>query len=199
MSWTALVPFKPAGERKTRLADTLSAEERDNLAEQLFAHVLAVLGDVPRLTSVMVLSQVRPSHWPGPWRADSGLGLNRELQAARVGVAGPVMVLHSDLPLLAIADVTRLIDSAERGGLAIAPDRHGSGTNAIAIADQRVFDFTFGVDSYRLHRRQAGPGWRFVAVPGLAIDIDTPEDLALAVGRGFCPAFRQATAGVSRL
>ena len=109
------------------------------------------------------------------------------------------MVLHSDLPLLAVPDVTRLIESAESSGLAIAPDRHGSGTNAIAIADQRLFDFSFGADSYRLHRQQAGPGWRLVASPGLAIDIDTPDDLALATARGFCPAFRHATAGVSRL
>jgi hypothetical protein len=27
-----------------------------------------------------------------------------------------------------------------------------------------------------------------VPAPGLAIDIDTPADLALAVARGFCPA-----------
>ncbi len=194
MSWTALVPFKPAGERKTRLADMLSPEQRDSLAEQLFAHVLAVLGEVPWVTSVVVLSQVRPSHWAGPWRADTGMGLNGELQAARADIAGPLMVLHSDLPLLAVADVTRLIESAERGGLAIAPDRHGTGTNAIAIADERPFAFSFGADSYRLHRQQLSSGWRMVPASGLAIDIDTPADLTLATARGFCPAFLDATA-----
>jgi 2-phospho-L-lactate guanylyltransferase len=199
MNWTAVVPFKPAGERKTRLADALSAAERDDLAEQLFAHVLGVLAEVPRVTSIMVLSQRRPPRWTGAWRADSGLGLNGELQAARADIAGAIVVLHSDLPLVSAADVTRLIDSAERGGLAIAPDRHGSGTNAIAITDQRPFAFSFGVDSYRLHRQQAGPGWRLVAAPGFAIDIDTPDDLALATARGFCPAFLRATAEVSRL
>jgi 2-phospho-L-lactate guanylyltransferase len=189
MNWTAIVPFKPAGERKTRLADTLSPEQRDGLAEQLFAHVLAILGDSPQIASVFVLSRVRPPHRTGAWRADSGLGLNPELQAARAEIAGPVVVLHSDLPLLAAHDVTRLTDSAAPGGLAIAPDRFVSGTNAVAIADQRPFDFAFGADSFRLHRQQAGPGWRLVPTPGLAIDIDTPEDLALAAARGFCPAF----------
>lgn len=198
MSWTAIIPFKPAGERKTRLADMLSAGERDGLAEQLFAHVLAVLGDAPEVGSVVVLSQAKPPLWPGPWREDSGLGLNRELEAARAAVSGPVMVLHSDLPLLAGHDVARLVGAAETGGLAIAPDRLLSGTNAIAIADRRPFDFAFGPDSFRLHRERAGHGWRLAAAPGLAIDIDTPEDLALAVARGFCPAFRRATAGVSR-
>jgi len=188
MSWTAIVPFKPAGERKTRLADSLSAKQREKLAEQLFAHVLRVLGEAPRLASITVLSQIKPAHWAGPWRADSGLGLNPELQAARSDIAGPMLVLHSDLPLLGLNDVTRLIDAAEATGFAIAPDRHGSGTNAIAIADQRPFAFSFGADSYRLHRRQIVSHWRMVPAPGLAIDIDTPADLALAVARGFCPA-----------
>jgi 2-phospho-L-lactate guanylyltransferase len=76
VSWTAIVPFKPAGERKTRLADTLSAAERDGLAEQLFAHVLAVLHEAPAVSSVIVLSQARPSDWSGRWRADSGLSGN---------------------------------------------------------------------------------------------------------------------------
>jgi 2-phospho-L-lactate guanylyltransferase len=188
MSWTAVVPFKPAGERKTRLADTLSAGQREALAEQLFAHVLAVLGEEPRVTSIMVLSQVRPSHWAGTWRADTGMGLNAELEAARSDISGSMLVLHSDLPLLITANVAQLVDAAEATGFAIAPDRHGSGTNAIAIADQRPFTFRFGADSYRLHRRQIISHWRMVPAPGLAIDIDTPADLALAVARGFCPA-----------
>jgi 2-phospho-L-lactate guanylyltransferase len=88
-----------------------------------------------------------------------------------------------------LGPVGKLTGLAERGGLALAPDRLVSGTNAIAIADGRAFDFAFGADSFRLHRERAGSGWRLVAAPGLAIDIDTPEDLGLAVARGFCPAF----------
>jgi 2-phospho-L-lactate guanylyltransferase len=127
-------------------------------------------------------------HWTGAWRADSGQGLNAELQAARAEIAGPMLVLHSDLPLLIAADVGRLIEGAEATGFAIAADRHGTGTNAIAIADQRPFAFAFGADSYRLHRRQITGHWRLVPTPGLSIDIDTPADLALATARGFCPA-----------
>lgn len=188
MSWTAIVPFKPAGERKTRLADTLSAGQREALAEQLFDHVLAVLGEQPRISSVLVLSQVRPSHWSGAWRGDGGRGLNAELQAARADIAGPILVLHSDLPLLIPANVIQLLDAAEATGLAIAPDRHGGGTNALALGDERPFAFSFGADSYHLHRQQITGHWRMVPAPGLAIDIDTPADLALAVARGFCPA-----------
>jgi len=86
------------------------------------------------------------------------------------------------------ANVIQLLDAAEATGLAIAPDRHGSGTNALALGDGRPFAFSFGADSYHLHRRQISGHWRMVPAPGLAIDIDTPTDLALAVARGFCPA-----------
>jgi 2-phospho-L-lactate guanylyltransferase len=137
----------------------------------------------------MVLSQARPSGWTGAWRADSGLGLNHELEAARTTISGPLIVLHSDLPLLIVGDVEALVERADVGGLAIAPDRLVTGTNAIALAEGRRFAFAFGADSFRRHRERAGPGWRLAARPGLAIDIDTPEDLALAVARGFCPAF----------
>jgi 2-phospho-L-lactate guanylyltransferase len=188
MSWTAVVPFKPAGERKTRLGDTLPVDQREALAEQLFGHVLAVLAAEARIGTVLVLSQVRPSRWSGPWRADGGRGLNAELQAARTDVAGAMLVLHSDLPLLIAANVAQMIDAGEAAGFAIAPDRHGTGTNAIAVADARPFTFSFGPDSYRLHRRQIAGHWQVVPAPGLAIDIDTPVDLALAVARGFCPA-----------
>jgi 2-phospho-L-lactate guanylyltransferase len=144
---------------------------------------------VAQVGSVLVLSQARPAHWAGAWRADSGLGLNAELQAARAEIAEPMLVLHSDLPLLRSADVLQLIEAAETAGLAIAPDRHGSGTNALALADKRPFAFAFGPDSYRRHRAQISSAWRLVPAPGLAIDIDTPADLALATARGFRPAF----------
>jgi 2-phospho-L-lactate guanylyltransferase len=104
------------------------------------------------------------------------------------------LALFADLPLLGGPDIDALLDAAERAGCAIAPDRHVTGTNALALADRRPFNFHFGDDSFRQHRAEAGAGWRLVPRPGLSIDIDTPEDLNLATDRGFCPAFGRATA-----
>lgn len=187
MSWTALLPYKPQGERKTRLAARLSPEERARWAAALFAHVVAVLERSAGIGAIAILSRERPAGWRGRWIEDRGRGLNPELEAARVALGGgPLLVLHADLPLLAPEDVAALTAAAEEAGCALAPDRHGAGTNALALGDGRAFAFRFGPDSFRLHRAQGG-GIAVVERPGLGLDVDTPADLDAAVAAGFAP------------
>jgi len=62
---------------------------------------------------------------------------------------------------------------------AIACDRHGIGTNAIAIADGRNFRFAFGWASFARHLTEGGTGCARIVRPGLACDIDTPADALL--------------------
>ncbi|HLY57129.1 MAG TPA: 2-phospho-L-lactate guanylyltransferase, partial [Stellaceae bacterium] len=189
-------PLKPAAERKRRLAGRLDPDARAALGEQLFRHVVAVLGEVSAIGSVAVLSQERPIGWTGGWLEDRGRGLNGELEAARASLRPQrLVVIHADLPLLAAADVTALVAAAAEAGLAIAPDRHGTGTNALAIADGRDFPFRFGRDSFALHRAQAGGPGRVVSRSGLALDIDTPEDLDAAIAAGFQCGVLDGTAG----
>ncbi len=92
----------------------------------------------------------------------------------------PIAVFHADLPRLGAEDVAALLAAGERGGCAIAPDRHGTGTNALAIGDGRAFSFAFGADSFARHRAQAGERFEIVTRPGLALDVDTPDDLRIA-------------------
>jgi 2-phospho-L-lactate guanylyltransferase len=182
--WVAIVPLKTAGDRKTRLAERLSAEERAALSRRMFAHVVDVLKANPRI-KVVVLSYQRPDGWDGAWVADAGRGLNGELEAARaaLGQTG-LLVLHADLPLLESADVDALLTGAERQEIAIAPDRHGSGTNGLALMPGARIAFRFGPDSFRLHREQAARG-AVVERPGFGLDLDTPDDLAAAEDAGF--------------
>jgi 2-phospho-L-lactate guanylyltransferase len=185
--WAAIVPLKTAGDRKTRLSDRLSAEERAALSQHMFAHVVEVLETHPRIASIAVLSDQRPEQWTGAWILDEARGLNAELEAARVraGETG-LLILHADLPLLEPADIDALIGAAEAQGVAIAPDRHGSGTNALALLPGAPIAFRFGPDSFRLHRAQA-PDSMVVERQGLALDLDTPGDLAAAEAAGFRP------------
>ncbi len=65
--------------------------------------------------------------------------------------------------------------------VAIAPDRLGTGTNGLALAPPGVIGFRFGTGSFAAHRAEAqaaGVEPAIVARPGLAFDLDTPEDLA---------------------
>ena len=187
MNWTAIIPLKPAGERKTRLAARLSQTERLQLGGLLFAHVASVLQQVGEIGRIVLLSGAAPRDWSGDWRLDGGRGLNPELQAARAAIDGPLLVIHADLPLVVAADISALLSAAEAAGCAIAPDRHGAGTNALALHDQRAFSFGFGPGSFARHARQAGTHCHFVRRPGLALDIDTPDDLDAATEAGFEP------------
>lgn len=183
MSWTAVVPLKTRGERKSRLAELLSAEERAALSIRMFRHVVDVLADIPAIGRIVVLADQRPAGWDSDWIADSGRGLNAELHLVRKAVTGDLIVLHADLPLLGSKDVIALIAAAARRGLAIAPDRHGTGTNSIAIKGGEEIDFAFGADSYRLHRKQC-PDAEVVKRGGFELDLDTKDDLKIAESLG---------------
>ncbi len=189
MSVRIIVPHRGLAAAKTRLAPVLDDTEREALARRLLVRVLAVAhaacGDV------VVIS---PSDALGPLVATAGarlvhqlgLGLNAGLeQARREAIADGIttlLVLHGDLPNLATDDVAALLDAVPpSGGGAIAQDRAGRGTNALALRPPDAIAFRFGIGSLEAHRAAAtDAGVPLVEVhrPGLAFDLDTPADLA---------------------
>jgi 2-phospho-L-lactate guanylyltransferase len=185
MNWTAIVPLKAEDARKSRLAEALSSSERKALARRLFAHVSAVLEEHPQIEKTHVLAAARPEGWAGAWIVDRGRGLNAELEAARAALgARRLLVVLGDLPLLRCADLDALLEGAARRGAAIAPDRHGTGANALVLCDGAELAFCFGPDSFRRYRAQL-PDAAIVEREGLALDLDTPDDLAFAKAQGF--------------
>jgi 2-phospho-L-lactate guanylyltransferase len=181
MNWTAVVPVKQGADRKSRLAAHLSREERSRLSDWMVVHVLRSLRTAPSIERIVILSTA-PHGDSAEWCPDLGRGMNAELAA--MPRTSPMLVVHGDLPLVTAGDIEALIEAAGQG-IAIAPDRHGSGTNALAITDDGPFAFAFGADSCRLHLEAAGDRAVIVNRPGLSIDIDTPDDLAFARAAGF--------------
>ena len=185
IAWRALVPIKQGANGKSRLASVLTREDRDALALRMARHVLTELQNCAAIAEIAILSANCPEWWPGNWGEDSGAGLNAEITAWRRSVgAAPVLIVHADLPLLRASEIDELLEVAAAEGIALATDRAGEGTNALAIGDGRPFDFRFGPGSRALHAVQA-PGLAVLDLPGLTADIDTPEDLAFARAHGF--------------
>ena len=177
MRWAALIPLKSKGTRKSRLAPYINGDARERLAATMFDHVARIIAAVPRVSETIVLAEQSPSGWSGGWIRDAGRGLNRELSAARAKLADrPVLIVHADLPLLAPEEVLALIDAAAGAG-AIAPDRHGTGTNALALPPGIAPCFAFGPASFARHRLAMGFGAPIVRRPGLTHDLDTLDDL----------------------
>ena len=64
----------------------------------------------------------------------------------------------------------------------IAPDRAARGTNALLVAPPLALGPGFGEESFARHRRLAERADLTLAIverPGLALDLDTPADVAL--------------------
>jgi 2-phospho-L-lactate/phosphoenolpyruvate guanylyltransferase len=175
--WHAIVPLNLGRDCKTRLAGQLSRDKRDRLVEAMARHVVAQVGAVIGISEVILLSPEDPQFSSVQWVRDEGRGLNAEL-AAVLGT-GPVFVIHADLPTLETADVEALLETAQQSGAAIAPDRLGTGTNALALTYPSGIVPAFGEGSFLRHRTMF-PDAAIVERAGLALDVDTHEDLDLA-------------------
>jgi 2-phospho-L-lactate/phosphoenolpyruvate guanylyltransferase len=184
--WTAILPLKLSVDRKSRLATVLSIEERRQLGDRMAAHVIAEINAVEAISEIIMLSPQPMPAWPGRHVCDHGRGLNAEIDAVAAEIQDRVLVIHGDLPLVTAQDIRDLIDAAEASGQAIAPDRHGQGTNALALCTRPDdFSFAFGADSFFRHRQRLGDTQAIIRREGLECDIDTPDDLAHAMTHNF--------------
>jgi 2-phospho-L-lactate guanylyltransferase len=185
-----IVPHRGLEAAKTRLAPSLSPEERIMLASQLLQRVLKVTRQVS--DDVVVISPSRAlAEIVEPSGArlvvQRGMGLNEGLEQARfdalVDDIETLVVLHGDLPNLQAGDVETLISALPDGdapAVAIAPDRAGTGTNGLVLRPPGVIRFRFGAGSFAKHLEEVErAGVPLVAVnrAGLSFDLDTPEDL----------------------
>lgn len=182
----ALVPLKAPGAGKRRLAPVLGAAERARLVRAMFAHVLEALRQTAEIERIAVMTPEPAALPPGVLAlTDAAEGVNEALTRAARSLeaqgARRLLVLHADLPCLQAAEIAALVAASRAGGLAIAPDRRESGTNALCLALPADFHFRFGADSFAKHLAEAAALGRTAAVvrlPGLAFDVDEPEDLA---------------------
>jgi 2-phospho-L-lactate guanylyltransferase len=190
-----IVPHRGLEAAKTRLAPVLDPRAREALARVLLIRVLGVAreacDDVVVISPSLALEPL-VEHAGARLAVQHGMGLNAGLDEARdQAVADGITtlaVLHGDLPNLSVADVRALADAVpEPSGVAIAPDRAGTGTNGLALRPADAMAFRFGAGSCAAHVSEAterGLRISMVERPGLAFDLDTPADLArwLALG-----------------
>jgi 2-phospho-L-lactate guanylyltransferase len=170
-----LVPLK-AVDPKSRLADALSADQRINLMRTLLDHVLGVLREAGVAGATVVTGE--PLEGYDVWR-DPGLAWNEALAAAaREVVATPIVAFVSaDLPHLRADEVLQLLEATPKRGIAIGRAQDG-GTNAIAMRPPGLVMTRFGEPQSASVHASLGVPYTMVDLPGLAFDIDTPEDLA---------------------
>ena len=189
-----IVPMKPLAHAKARLAEVLSPEERRSLSLAMLTDVVRAAGE---LDAVWVLNSDEDAAEAaraagGEPRTDPtpGEGLNASLDAATAqataeGARG-VLVLSADCPATTRADV-RAISVGD--GVVMAPDRYGTGTNAMWRSPPEAIQVSFGGNSRRSHTALAHVHhvpFAVLPLPRLALDVDRPADLddVMAIGPG---------------
>ncbi|MBW8755746.1 MAG: 2-phospho-L-lactate guanylyltransferase [Sphingomonadales bacterium] len=184
MTTWAVIPLRASPESKSRLAAVLDAPARAALVEAMLARVLDAARSARNVSRVCLLGTA-PAALPADVTvlAEPGGGLNAAAASALAQVAcSRVVIIHADLPQVTAQDL-ELLAAAPEGTIAIAPDRHGTGTNAISLPlpAAKGFSFAFGPDSFARHKAEAdrlGLKLEEVHSQGLARDVDEPDDLA---------------------
>ncbi len=186
----AVVPVKDLERAKRRLAGALGPAARRGLSLAMLADVLDALDATAGLDGAAVVSRDADVTELARRRGlrvipETGAGLNAAVaQAANVLSAegcARLLVMPADLPLAGPEEIAQILAALPGApGLTLVPDRHGVGTNALACAPPDAVAPSFGAGSFARHleaARNAGIPATVLRLPGLGLDIDTPEDL----------------------
>jgi 2-phospho-L-lactate guanylyltransferase len=189
----AIVPIKSLGQAKTRLAKTLAKGTRRSLVQAMFSDVLGALRRSEGIDRIAVVTndvvagslangfgiEVLADEREDGQSAATEIGIGHAIDSGYERV----LLVPGDTPLVDPLEVEELLVRCARDeiGVGVVPDRHGTGTNALVIAPPGSFHPAFGPDSLERHlsrARDAGLVHRVEHVPTLALDVDTPSDLA---------------------
>jgi len=191
----ALIPVKDLPRAKSRLTPPLTGEERSALTLEMLRHVITAARESGVLARITVVSPDvtvlgLAEEWGAVALRQRTTGLNPALDEARADAieqgAEAILVLHADLPHLhhtEIADMVRLLPPSPAAVL--APDYTGTGTNALLVAPPDAMPFHFGPESFARHVAAAnahGLPFAIARAPGIAGDVDTPDDVRERVG-----------------
>jgi 2-phospho-L-lactate guanylyltransferase len=199
---TAVLPVKRFASAKRRLGTGLAEQRRRELVAAMLADVLEAVGAARMVERTIVVSGEPaaeelaaaagaelvddPDDSGHPEAALIGIG------AARAGGASCVVLVPGDCPLLDPRDLDRLLTAVPDPYVAVVPDRHGTGTNALLLRPPDAIRPAFGEGSCDRHleaARAAGIPHGVEELESLALDLDTPADIIaltreLEAGRG---------------
>jgi 2-phospho-L-lactate guanylyltransferase len=188
----AVVPVKELDRAKERLAPELPPERRRALMLAMLEDVLAALAATPGLGGLAVVTVDAAAR-----RLAARYGAHIIEIGARDGHSGAVaaaarllvaegcpgmLTVPGDIPLVTPAEIAQLV-AAHRPAPAftIAPSRDERGSNAIICSPPDAVPLRFGEDSFFPHLQAAekcGIRPTVLRLSGIALDVDTPEDLA---------------------
>ena len=187
----ALVPVKDLTQAKERLSPLLSPAERYALAAAMLDDVLGALRQTSALERIALVTRdphalALAAQWgfevveeePG---GDLTAAVESGVKVCRERGASSLAVIPGDIPLLRAEDVDCVLGHGEQYGVVIVPSWDSRGTNTILLRPPDALQLRFGSRSFFPHvnqAKEAGLSYKVVRLTRVALDIDTPEDLA---------------------
>lgn len=223
MRTTAIIPVKRFGEAKQRLLDVLDRPQRAALVKAMLTDVLGATTAAQGVERVIVVTaegraeRIALAHAQRvttPIEVLQEHGDQGHPQAATLGIvrakalgADCVALLPGDCPLLNAAELDAALELMHPGRVAVVPDRHGTGTNALLMSPPDAIAPGFGPGSRERHTGRAERAGNEIVVEelaSLALDVDTPDDLeamaaVLEEHPERAPATAEALAGLGRI
>jgi len=188
----AILPMKRSVMAKSRLDEYIPDSLRRALAEAMFTDALTALTRCDLISANLVVTSddlfIRTAESHGATVIDDS-GSDSHSSAAMLGIkaaleagADRVLLVPGDCPLLDPKEITDLLTTDYgRPSFVVVPDRHGDGTNALLIDPPDAVSPAFGPGSRARHEAlatDAGITARIKSLDSLALDVDTPADLA---------------------
>jgi 2-phospho-L-lactate guanylyltransferase len=186
--WAA-VPVKEFAGAKQRLAPMLTAERRRALAAAMLEDVLAALATAP-LAGIMVntidplateLARRYGARVVTDGARDGHTGAVTAMARILAAEGHGMLTVPGDIPRVTAAEIAAVIEA--RGpapSVTIVPAHDERGSNAVLCSPPLVMPLRFGDDSFLPHlaaARALGIEPTIVRLPGIALDIDQPDDV----------------------
>ena len=199
MTTAAVLPIKQLHNAKQRLADLLSADERALLCKAMLEDVLTAVEACTAIDRILVVTDDEDvTALAGAFGAEiraepDSPGLIEAVTEAGLALAGEgadaMVFLPGDVPLVSPEELDVVTTGiTQKGGASflIVPAEDLGGSNCVVCSPPDCMTFAFGIDSFRKHldiARQRDMEPQVARLPGLGLDIDTPDDLRTLIER----------------
>ncbi len=186
-----IVPVKDTSQSKQRLGELISPENRRQLAHHMLEDVLeaiAPLRDRAPCALVTIDDFARGQAGrcgmrtieDGAYDGHTGAVDGGRRRLADEGARG-IITMPGDIPLVTTDEINKVLDAHEQSkGFTIVPAGDKKGSNAVACSPPMLVPLRFGDNSYYPHldaARKVGIEPVIKEFPGIATDVDTPDDI----------------------
>ena len=195
-----IIPIKSLNQAKHRLKHVLYPEERQDFFKAMFEDVLSTMMSVPDFEQVAVATVCPAACIIAKKYGAIVLSTSQdEGQTAAVERSAKILdareitsmlVIPGDVPLVTVEEIKIVLDLHEKApSMTIVPAQDELGSNCIALSPTIAAPLRFGPNSYFPHletARKLGLSLQSPKLPGLGLDIDTPEDLLVLSRQTVC-------------